>query len=126
MATLDFSDVIHSPEFMSGFSVLRRTEVVDSSGRSTVTTQTITGLVGIVTFASGGTRRDPEAQSASRTLSVITKFLLREASEGVQPDIVVFNGTHYTVTKVDPWHQLGSGFVSAQASIQQASVPTTL
>jgi outer membrane receptor protein involved in Fe transport len=123
MPTLDFTDVILSPELNDRFSVIRRTETVGDSGRATITETQTDNLIGIVTFGSGGNRRDEDAQAASRTLSVITQFRLREAAPGVQPDVVLYDGQRFTITKVEPWHRVGSGFVSAQAQAQAASVP---
>lgn len=124
MPTLDFSDVILSLEFNDTFSVIRRTESVSEvTGRSTITEVQTDGLIGIVTFGAGGNRRVEEAQDASRTLNVTTKFRLHETSPGVQPDIVLYNGQRFTITKVEPWHRIGSGFVVAQANLQAASVP---
>ena len=124
MPTLDFSDVILSPELNDWFSVIRRTEVVsESSGRSTIVESQTDDLIGIVTFGAGGNRREEDAQDASRTLNIITTFRLREASPGVQPDVVLYDGQRFTITKVEPWHRTGSGFVVAQAQLQAASVP---
>ena len=124
MPTLDFSDVILSPELNDRFSVIRRTETVsDLTGRGTITEAQTDNLIGIVTFGAGGNKRDEDAQNASRTLNVITKFRLREAAPSVQPDVILYDGQRFTITKVEPWHRTGSGFVVAQALLQAASVP---
>lgn len=124
MPTLDFSDVILSPVLGDHFNVIRRTEVVSQlNGRSTINTTRFDRQFGIVTFGAGGNRREEDAQDASRTLNVITKFRLRETSEGVQPDVVEYDGQLFTITKVEPWHRFGSGFVNAQALLQGAPIP---
>lgn len=124
MPTLDFSDVILSPELNDRFSLIRRTEVVsEANGRSATTEVQTDGHIGIVTFGAGGNKRDEDAQNASRTLNVITKIRLREAAPGVQPDVILYDGQRFTITKVEPWHRTGSGFVVAQALLQAASVP---
>lgn len=123
MPTLDFSDVILSPELNDRFSLIRRTEVVSDAGRGAVSEVQTDNHIGIVTFGSGGNKRDEDAQNASRTLNVITKVRLREAAPGVQPDVILYDGQRFTITKVEPWHRTGSGFVVAQALLQAASVP---
>lgn len=124
MPTLDFSDVIASPEFATTFSVKRRTDTVsEATGRSTLSETITDGIAGVVVFGNGDNKRREDAQMADRRITVITKYRLRAAGEGTQPDIVVYDGVDFTVTGVEPWHRFGSGFLKATAESMRASDP---
>lgn len=124
MPTLDFTDVLVSPEFTSKFSAIRRTDVVDqATGRSAVTETRVDNLLGVVVYGDGSNNRRDDAQATDRRITVITRFRLRAASEGVQPDVVLYDGVRFTVTSLEPWHRFGSGFVKANAESMNASDP---
>ena len=125
MPTLDFSDVLASPEFQSEFSVKRRIDSIDeATGRSTITSQQTDGVLGVVVYGNGDNTRRDDAQATDRRITVITRFRLRAAGAAVQPDVVVYDGVDFTVTGVEPWHRFGSGFVKASAESMQAADPT--
>ena len=123
MPTLDFSDVIASPEFTSLFNVRRRSDSVDpATGRSVPSTAAMfTGISGVVVYGGGekNSRRE-DAQSTDRQLTIVTKFRLRAASASVQPDVVIYDGVEFTVIAVEHWHRFGSGFVKATAESMNA------
>lgn len=122
---LDFSDLIEDADLGDSFSVIRRTDTVAANGRSVLTEQTISDLWGVVTFSGEGKNtRKEESQTTDNEIKVTTKFRLRAAAEGVQPDIVLYDGIRYTVTSVRRWTRLGTGFVKATAVSSNASDPT--
>ena len=126
MPTLDFTDVFEDEDLASSFSVLRRNETVNAdTGRGVVAApQVISGLVGTITNGEPGqNKRDDDGQSSTWVITVITKFRLRAASPGVQPDIVVFQGQQFTVKSLDRWTQFGAGFVVGICEHMEASTP---
>jgi hypothetical protein len=122
---LDFSDILVDPDLADVFNVKRRVDVVSpTSGLSTTTQTLVNNLVGVVAPEDKGsnTRRD-DSQMTSRTITVITKFRLRAASDNVQPDVVVYDGVDFTVKSVQGWHRFGAGFILAVAESMNASDP---
>ena len=118
MPYLDVSYSILNPMLADKFSVLRRQEVVDTHGRSTVPfPEWFTGTVGVVTAASpNDLKRHPEVDFTQRTLSVITRFRLfgsaaTVAQQSFKPDLVYLGGDFFIVRTVDPYPRFGAGFV---------------
>lgn len=124
MAKLDFSDVILDLDLGSRFSVIRRTEVVGSDGRPTITEALVAeNVLGVVTQGTSGDQVFDDAQRAARQLNVTTKFRLRDTSDGFQADVVLFNGLRFTVNSVQPATHFGTGFVKAKAECQKPAAP---
>lgn len=129
MALLDLSEVMFDPDLVTGFTVIRRAETVGNNGRSTlvettITTDPVTGypIVGIINHAGSAEiiRRD-DGTMMSRMIGIITSFRLRGPAPGFQPDIVLLEGTRYTISEVLPYTRYGSGFVEAVATSMNAT-----
>lgn len=121
MAMLDFSPVVLHPMLASVFSVARRTETVNDKGRPTTTSTQFPNLYGVVTVEKGSKlERREDGQFVPRKLQVVTKFQLRSAAQGFQPDQVMFRGTVYTVVDVQPYPHFGQGFCVAQCDSMNA------
>jgi hypothetical protein len=124
MPLLDVTEILDDDDFSDTFSVIRRTESVNSStGRSAVTTVQTDNLVGVLTFEGGDLDRQDTAQMTTRLLNIITTFRLRGSNTANQPDIVIYDGVQFTVKSVEGWHKFGDGFVSATAESMNASDP---
>lgn len=124
MPNLDVSEVLFDPDLADTFDVRRRTEVVSDVGRSEVTSRTYPRIIGVITPESPAdlVRRD-DGQMVTHKISVVTMFRLRNASEGVQPDHILYGGAVYTVTNVLPFSRFGKGFTEAIATFMSASKP---
>lgn len=123
MADLDMTDALTEPAFTSSFDVVRRAEVVNAFGESTVPEPLrICGVVGVICMASNEQLvRLDDQQRMGRNISVVTQFRLRgpaigKGGQNFQPDLIKWQGDHYVVSYLDPYTNFGSGFVEAVAS----------
>jgi hypothetical protein len=99
---------------MDSFTVLRRTEVVDSQGRVVkpppiVTFNNVPGTVGPVSPAD--LQRLPDLDLSQKTQSVVTTFRLQGPSPGMLPDQIVWHGDTYQVAGLLDFSAYGGGFV---------------
>ena len=124
MPNLDFSDVIGDSDLNTTFSVIQRLETVGAHGRLQVTETRVDDVEGVVTVGdSGNILRLPEGQMTTNMITVTTKFRLCAATEGRQPDVIIYDGIRFTVKALKRWTQLGDGFVKAVAESGNASDP---
>lgn len=114
MPRLDVSDVLLDPDFCdSTLQCERYTATVDANGRGTKT-QTLIGFAGVVTSDRGERLvRTAVGEHATDTISVITRFKLRDAGAGATADIVRWNSVRFTVISVNDYSTYGRGFVEA-------------
>lgn len=114
MPYLDCSDILLDPDFCdSTLQCQRLSSTVNNQGQ-TVTSSTLIGFAGVVTSDRGELLdRGIVGEHAVGTISVITKFLLRDAVAGATADIVQWNGKQFTVVKVNDYSTFGRGFVEA-------------
>lgn len=124
MPLLNVSPLLLDPDFADTFDVKRRTETIGSNGRSTVSEQTFSGIIGVVTANSpSDLDRQEGYQSMTRSISVVSKFRLRGETTNQQPDIVLWRGSNYVVKHVDLYPQFGEGFVQAECSSMDRTDP---
>ena len=122
MPLLNVSDLLVDPDLADTFTVIRRQEAVSSeTGRASVSEQSFTGIVGVVTVQSpNDLERREDYQMMTRSLSVVTRFQLygavRGAVQGYQPDLILWRGTRHLVKHVDPYPQVGQGFYQIECS----------
>lgn len=108
---LDVTSVLLDPEFTDSFTVLRRQEIIDAHGRSTLNIVTFPAVIGVVTSSNPNDLDRPEEYEAfTRTISVVTKFRARGEVTGYQPDIIVWRGDNFVVKHIDLYPQFGAGF----------------
>lgn len=107
---LDVSFVLTDPLISDTFDVYRRAETVGSNGRSSVGEVPYPGIVGVVT------PQDPSSITRSESSAIVehaieinAAFVFREASQGVQPDRIVWRGREYYVDKLYPFSHIGRG-----------------
>jgi hypothetical protein len=112
MAWLDPSLVLLDPFFVSCFDVLTRTEVVNASGRSIVTSSRSAGVRGVVTAAqpSDLVRLDDQ-ERGQRAIKVYTRHRLNGPTPGAQPDVLVWQSNNYVVRTIEPYANFGPGWV---------------
>lgn len=111
---LDVSDALLDPAFCdSTLQCLRRSEAVSAGGISQLSSETL-GFAGVVVSDRGDQlNRDAAAERLTGSISIITKFRLRQAGISVTPDLVSYNGRQYTVTNVNDYTSYGAGFIEA-------------
>ena len=127
MAQLDMSDVIEDIDLGDPFIVERMPERIDAHGRSAPQTATLLPAFGTVGAANpNDLERLSDLQRMTRNISIVTKLRLQGPSEGVQPDVVRWQGNRFVVHVVEPYTQDGAGFVQAIAgSISTLDTPPT-
>lgn len=124
MALLDVSEILNDPDLVDRFDVVRRMETVGTNGRSTTSSQTFKGIIGVVTASSpNDIDRQENYQAMPRIISVVTKFRLRSIVNNEQPDIVVWRGSNYLVRQIDQYPQFGNGFVQAECASMDKTDP---
>lgn len=122
MADIDVTDLLEDPDFTSTFNVIRRPDAVGNNGRSVIAEETIQDVEGYVMSdkPDNNERRD-DSQMTMWVIDIATTFPLRGATEGGQPDIVVWEGTRFTVTNVRRHATWGRGWMWARAVSAQAA-----
>lgn len=115
MATFDVDDVLDDPDFQDEFQVVRQDETVDTTtGRSIDTPESGEKVVGIVQPASGSTLQlMPDLARTAGVIEIWTRYNLQGETDTTAPDIVLWNGKHYTVSHTDPWTNWGDGYTHA-------------
>jgi hypothetical protein len=117
MPLLDVTQILTDPDFADSFAVRRRTDVIDSHGRSVPTEQTFSPVIGVVTANSpSDLDRKEDYQTMSRSITVVCRFALRGETTDSQPDIVVWRGSNFLVKHVDLYPHFGAGFFQAECS----------
>lgn len=123
MPEIDVSNDVLLDPFVAAtrFMVVRRRSWTDINGIAQKSESRIAAL-GSVISPGNELDRQSDYQSQPAVISVITKFFLRVAAldnDGVnwQPDLVVWQGNFYLVTKLDDYSQFNSGFVSAECTL---------
>lgn len=119
---LDMSDVILDPVVSATpFLVNRRREVVNNFGESELPAPPVwlPASGGVTPLGSNALTREDAYASQANGIQIITQFQLRGAGKDergntFQPDIVLYEGTEYTVMVVNNWPG-GEGFVEAEA-----------
>lgn len=114
MALLDVSEVLIDPDFMDLITGTRYAQTVASTGMAANTTTALT-FYGVVTSDSGDIlERIATGERVKGNIVIHTVFRLRDGSGANQTaDTVIWDGSTYTVSKVNNYSHFGRGFVSA-------------
>ena len=120
MPLIDVTDVLSDLDIAcQSFSVVRRTETVNTHGEALQSEQILGPFVGAVQPVGDQSLVREEAYTTSKSaISVWTTFRLYDASRSVggvtyQPDLVLWDGEYYLVRALNPWSDFGAGFVQA-------------
>jgi hypothetical protein len=112
MVAFDLKDALLTPEFLDSFMVQRRSQAMNNYGRAQSLVLWTQPVLGVVTAASPNQlARLPEEQHQAKTIEIRTTFAIQGPSEGVSPDIIVWNNDNYIVQILDDWSNYGTGFV---------------
>lgn len=127
MPLVDVNDILLDPDVAGQrFTVIRRQDIVNSFGESTVAANTIPNVIGSVQ-PDGDNKviRDGAFDAQANGIIVATPFRLRGVSRGpskirYKPDIIISGilgePTMYEVTDVIEWNDFGRGFIEVKAT----------
>lgn len=115
MPRLDVTSVLLDPRFCdSTLQCERSTLGVDAQGRGITTGFVLTGFSGVVTSDRGSRlNRGVVGERVTDTITVITKFRLRDGGQAAAADIVRWAGLRWTVVAVNDYSTYGQGFIEA-------------
>ncbi len=114
MPLLDVSDVLSDPLFADSAVLIRTAVSVDPATGRTVETPTETPISVVVTSDKGqNLRRTPDAAISDGSIIVHSTFRLAEGGNGVDADILRWNGNEWTVVTTDDYSRYGAGFTVA-------------
>lgn len=101
-----------NPRLLDFFTVTRQPEVVTDKGRTSVPApQVFSKVSGIVTTASGNDLvRIQDMEYAGKAITIVTRFFLRTAVQGFQPDIVTWACNDFVVLTCDDYSRYGPGW----------------
>lgn len=111
----EVTEVLFDPDFASSFDVVRYTNARGPTGRGVSTVAIQKQNVSGVIYPDKGRnlQRLGLGQKNVDSIRVVTTYRLSPGSQGLDADIVAWNGAHYTVVAIADWSQYGAGFVEA-------------
>lgn len=117
MPLLDVAEILLDPDFVDSLVCARMTQTVDDNGVAT-DAPTTAPFWGVVTNNSGDLlMRMAEGSHVKGSITVHSQFLLQAGSDGLDADVVTWNGRQYTVTNVGDWSRFGIGFTAANCEL---------
>jgi hypothetical protein len=122
MPLIDVTDVLLSLDIADqAFTIVRRSEVVNQYGESILTALNISAVGSVQPLGDNSILREEMYTTGSNAITVWSTTPLYNAgrdSGGVkyQPDLILWNATHYLVRVVNPWLDFGSGFCMAECT----------
>lgn len=119
MALLDTSELLSDPDFSSKFDLIRTVQVVGDDGRVINTPTTTFGIIGVVQPASGQAQKMlPEGAYAIGSITVYTKYPVKQVMDGFAADQIVFLSALYTIETVNSWESYGEGYFMAICTLK--------
>lgn len=117
MPILDLSEAFEAIEFADRFTVIRRTETISQFGRSERTPIRFPSIIGTL-YPSGDNSlvRADDQTRGGKTLTVVSRFRLQQASPGYQPDLIIWGGDFFVVKDVRDFSRFGAGMIVAECS----------
>lgn len=117
MPLLDVSDILDDPDFADTFDVIRTHVSVGNDGVAVATTETLIGVVGVITAGLGDVlRRRAEGEQITGSITVHSQVPLVPGEAGQTADIVVYpsgSANRYTVAVTSDYSRYGAGFTAA-------------
>ena len=118
MPFLDVTEVLDDPE-LADFSLVctRQTQVVGENGIA-VNSSTTLPFSGVVTSDTGDVLERLAAGSYIKgSITIHTRFILRDGQSGEDAALVIWQGRQYTVPDVNAYSAWGRGFVGARCEL---------
>jgi hypothetical protein len=117
MPLLDVAEILLDPDFVDSLVCARMTQIVSDDGIAT-DVPTTTPFWGVVTNNTGDLlMRMAEGSHVKGSITVHSQFNLIAGADGIDADIVTWNGRQYTVTNVGDWSRFGIGFTAANCEL---------
>lgn len=114
MPSLDVSRVLASPRFADVATLTRTTVTVDPLTGRTVKAAADQSISVVVTSDKGrNLQRNPEAAVSTGSILMHSTFRFTEGGDGLDADIVTWQGRRWTVVTVDDYSRYGAGFTVA-------------
>ena len=114
MPLLDVSDVLLDPDFADNAILIRTGVTVDQATGRTVSGPVETPILCVVTSDRGqNLRRMPDASASEGSIIVHSTVTFTEGGDGVDADIIRWQGRDWTVIVVDDYSRYGAGFTCA-------------
>ena len=120
MPAVDVTDIVLDPDFSEALTVYRRAQVIDNYGVAQTTPTLVTPAPYGVVEPQGDDNLefDEDYQDLPQVIEVHTPFRLRSAGKDTlgnsfQPDVILWNDTHFLVMFVANWSRYGRGFIRA-------------
>lgn len=117
MPLLDVAEILLDPDFVDSLVCARMVQTVDDNGIATDTASTIP-FYGVVTNNTGDLLiRLADGSWINGSITVHSQFNLIAGSDGIDADVVTWNGRQYTVTSLSDWSRFGIGFTAANCEL---------
>lgn len=119
MPLVDVTDILVDPDIAGqSFTVIRRQEIVNDFGESTVVKAQIPAVGSVQPEGENDLLREDAFDAMAKTIIVVTSFRLRGVAKGpnksrFKPDIVLWEGNYFEVVELKGWGDFGFGFVEA-------------
>jgi hypothetical protein len=116
---IDISDILLDSAIAGEqFTIIRRMETVNNYGERTSASHHILAIGSITPTGENSLVREDGYQTQTKTIKVITGFLLRGPSnsqlgKSFDPDIIQWRGDSYVVKTLNDYSQYGGGMIEA-------------
>lgn len=118
MPGLDVSRVLSNPLFADTATVTRTAVSVDPATGRTVSAPSTTPISVVVTSDKGrNLQRNPDAALSEGSIIVHSTYAFTEGGNGVDADVLDWNGRKWTVVTVDDYSRYGAGFTCAMCRL---------
>lgn len=121
MPTIDVTEALDSFDISGeAFTVIRRQEIVNNFGESTVITTEIPALGAVQPGSEQDLLREEGQDAQAKSLKIFTTFRLRGVSRLVgnryKPDQILWNNNLFEVKTVTSYASFGAGYVEADCT----------
>lgn len=122
MPLIDLSEVLASLDIAcQPFTIVRRSETVNNFGESVLATENIDAIGAVQPLGDNSMLREEMFTTNNNGITVWTVTPLFNSGRTIggatyQPDLILWNNTHYVVRNMDPWSDFGAGFFKAECS----------
>ena len=112
------SDALLEPMFQDSFGIERRAVSTNQYGETAMKIESLVSFGVVDITGSQELDRGEDQEHARKTIEIVTRFNLRPASVGFEPDLVIWHGDRYLVTRVDDYSGYGLGWYQVEATSQ--------
>lgn len=109
MAAIDVSDIVGDPDFQDSVTLIRRTAVINSSGRNVLAESSSTVRMVVQPAKPDDLIRLPDSVRRKDAINVWYRGELSADVDGSYPDIVVWNSKRFQVATSDPFGNWSNG-----------------